>query len=55
MHSDNAGAFEIAKRHFSGANPEVLEAALDRLGKIYSRDGKFSRAKSSARRTSRSS
>ncbi len=44
IHSDNAGAFEIAKQRFSGANPEVLEAALDRLGKIYSRDGKFTRA-----------
>jgi NitT/TauT family transport system substrate-binding protein len=44
IHGDNAGAFEIAKQHFSGANPEALKAALDRLGKVYSRDGKFTRA-----------
>lgn len=36
--------FEVAKRRFANADPEVLRAALDHMYKVYSPDGKFSKA-----------
>jgi NitT/TauT family transport system substrate-binding protein len=43
IHADKSAALEIAKQRFPNADAAVLEAAFDRLEKIYSRDGKFSR------------
>ena len=43
IHGDKAGTLEIAKKQFTSANAAVLEAALARLDKVYSRDGKFAR------------
>jgi NitT/TauT family transport system substrate-binding protein len=44
LHSDKVAALEIAKKHFSNADPEVLKAALEHMDKVYSHDGKFTRA-----------
>jgi NitT/TauT family transport system substrate-binding protein len=43
IHADKSTRLEIAKQRFPNADAVVLEAAFDRLEKIYSRDGKFSR------------
>ncbi len=44
IHTDRAGTLEIAKKQFANANPAVLEAALARIEKTYSKDGRFSSA-----------
>jgi NitT/TauT family transport system substrate-binding protein len=44
IHTDRALALDTAKRRFTNADAAVLDAAFARLDKIYSRDGKFSRA-----------
>lgn len=44
IHNDKAGTMEIAKKQFANANPKVLEAALARLDKYYSTDGRFGRS-----------
>lgn len=44
VHNDKAGTLEIAKKTFANADVKVLEAALARLEKSYSKDGKFTRA-----------
>lgn len=51
IRDDKAGAFEIAKKRFPSADPEVLKAALEHMYKVYSVDGKFTRA--NVRRTER--
>lgn len=43
LHSEKEGTFQLAQKKFPGAKPEVLKAALDRMEKAFSRDGKFSR------------
>jgi NitT/TauT family transport system substrate-binding protein len=43
LHGDKAGTLELAKKKFPGANPEVLKAALARMDKTFSRDGKFTK------------
>jgi NitT/TauT family transport system substrate-binding protein len=43
IHTDKSATLEIAKQRFPNADAAVLEAAFDRLEKIFSRDGKFSR------------
>jgi NitT/TauT family transport system substrate-binding protein len=43
LHQDRAGTLEIAHKKFSGARPEVLSGAFDRMEKLFSRDGKFSK------------
>ncbi len=43
IHNNPSGAFDIAKRNFPSADNQVLQAALGRLQKWYSRDGKFGR------------
>ncbi|HVO14292.1 MAG TPA: ABC transporter substrate-binding protein [Alphaproteobacteria bacterium] len=43
LHSDKAGTLELAKQKFPGANPDVLKAALERMDKTFSRDGKFTK------------
>jgi NitT/TauT family transport system substrate-binding protein len=43
LHSEKEGTFQLAQKRFPGAKPEVLKAALDRMEKVFSRDGKFSR------------
>lgn len=40
----HAEAFEIARKRFAGADPAVLGAALDHMYKVYSLDGKFTKA-----------
>ncbi len=44
IRSDKAQVFEVASARFPNADPEVLKAALDRLYKVFSPDGKFTRA-----------
>jgi NitT/TauT family transport system substrate-binding protein len=44
IHSDKAGTLEIAKKRFANADTKVLEAALARLEKWFSKDGRFTRA-----------
>jgi ABC-type nitrate/sulfonate/bicarbonate transport system substrate-binding protein len=44
IHGDKAQIFEVAKARFANADPEMLKAALDRLARTYSPDGKFPRA-----------
>ncbi|MGX1101367.1 ABC transporter substrate-binding protein [Amorphus sp. MBR-141] len=41
IHSDKAGALEIARQKFANADPKVLDAAFARLETYYSKDGKF--------------
>jgi NitT/TauT family transport system substrate-binding protein len=36
--------YEIAKKHFAKADPEILKAALDHMYKVFSPDGKFTKA-----------
>jgi ABC-type nitrate/sulfonate/bicarbonate transport system substrate-binding protein len=36
--------FEVAKKRFARANPAVLKSALDHMYKVYSPNGKFSKA-----------
>ena len=43
LHSDKAGTLELAKKKFPGANPEVLKAALARMDKTFSKNGKFTK------------
>ena len=43
IHTDKTGTMEIAKKRFPNANSNILEPALARLGKYYSKDGRFSR------------
>lgn len=43
LHKDRAGALELAQKKFPGAKPEVLSAAFDRMEKLFSRDGKFTK------------
>ncbi|MGP0092014.1 MAG: ABC transporter substrate-binding protein [Xanthobacteraceae bacterium] len=43
LHSEKEGTLQLAQKKFPGAKPEVLKAALDRMERIFSRDGKFSR------------
>jgi NitT/TauT family transport system substrate-binding protein len=44
IHSDKSGTLEIAKKTFVNADIKVLETALARMNKSYSKDGKFTRA-----------
>jgi NitT/TauT family transport system substrate-binding protein len=44
LHSDHAGTFALAQKEFPGMKPDVIQAALERMDKLYSRDGKFTRA-----------
>jgi NitT/TauT family transport system substrate-binding protein len=44
LHSDKAGTLALAQKKFPGMKPEVIKAALDRMEKLFSRDGKFTRA-----------
>ena len=44
LHSEKEGTLQLAQKKFPGAKPEVLRAALERMEKVFSRDGKFSRA-----------
>jgi NitT/TauT family transport system substrate-binding protein len=44
IHSDHAGTLALAKQTFQNADEKVLEAALARLEKSYSKDGKFTRS-----------
>jgi len=43
LHKDRAGTLELAQKKFPGAKPEVLSAAFDRMEKLFSRDGKFTK------------
>ena len=43
IHNDEKGTLEIAQKQFPNANPAVLQEALGRLKRVYSRDGKFAR------------
>ena len=43
LHQDKAGTLEVAQKKFPGAKPEVLAAAFNRMEKLFSRDGKFSK------------
>jgi NitT/TauT family transport system substrate-binding protein len=43
IHSNPSGTFDVAKQTFQNADPAVLTAALARLSKWYSPDGKFTR------------
>jgi len=43
IHSNPSGTFDIAKRTFQNADPAVLSAALARMNRWYSTDGKFTR------------
>ena len=43
LHSEKEGTLQLAQKKFPGAKPEVLKAALGRMEKVFSRDGKFSR------------
>ncbi|AXK81502.1 ABC transporter substrate-binding protein [Pseudolabrys taiwanensis] len=44
IHGDKATTLEIAKKVFTNADTKVLEAALARMEKSYSQDGRFTRA-----------
>lgn len=44
IHGDKATTMEVAKKVFANADAKVLEAALTRLEKTYSQDGRFTRA-----------
>jgi NitT/TauT family transport system substrate-binding protein len=44
LHAEREGTLQLAQKKFPGAKPEVLKAALERMEKVFSRDGKFSRA-----------
>lgn len=44
IRDDKAAVFEIATKRFPSANPEVLKSALEHMYKVYSADGKFTRA-----------
>ena len=43
IHTNQAGTFDIAKKTFANADDGVLKAALARMEKWYSKDGKFAR------------
>ena len=43
LHKNKAGTLELAQKKFPGAKPEVLSAAFDRMEKLFSRDGKFTK------------
>ena len=43
IHSDKAGAMEIAKKRFPNAKSAILVPAFDRMVKYYSKDGHFGR------------
>jgi NitT/TauT family transport system substrate-binding protein len=43
IHTNPSGTFDIAKQTFQNADPAVLTAALARLSKWYSPDGRFTR------------
>jgi NitT/TauT family transport system substrate-binding protein len=44
LHANKVGTFELAQKKFPGTKPEVLQGALGRMEKLFSRDGKFTRA-----------
>ena len=44
IHGDKAATMEVAKKVFANADSKVLEAALARMEKSYSHDGRFTRA-----------
>jgi NitT/TauT family transport system substrate-binding protein len=44
LHGEREGTLQLAQKKFPGAKLEVLKAALERMEKVFSRDGKFSRA-----------
>jgi NitT/TauT family transport system substrate-binding protein len=44
IHGDKATTMEVAKKVFTNADTKVLEAALARMEKSYSRDGRFTHA-----------
>jgi NitT/TauT family transport system substrate-binding protein len=44
LHSDHAGTLALAQQHFPGMKPDIIQAALERMDKLFSRDGKFTRA-----------
>lgn len=41
IHADKAGTLEVAKKRFANADAKVLEAALARMEKWFSKDGRF--------------
>jgi NitT/TauT family transport system substrate-binding protein len=43
LHKDKAGALELAQKRFPGAKSEVLNAAFDRMEKLFSKNGKFAK------------
>jgi len=43
IHTNKSGTLDIAKKTFANADTNVLEAALARMEKSYSKDGKFTR------------
>jgi sulfonate transport system substrate-binding protein len=44
LHGDAAYTLDLAQKKFPGAKPEVLKSAFERMEKLFSRDGKFTRA-----------
>jgi NitT/TauT family transport system substrate-binding protein len=44
IHADKATTLEMAKKKFANADVTILEAALARMEKAYSKDGRFTRA-----------
>jgi NitT/TauT family transport system substrate-binding protein len=44
LHSDHAGTLALAQKKFPGMKADVIQAALQRMDKLFSRDGKFTRA-----------
>ena len=44
LHSDHASALALARKEFPGMKPDVIQSALERMDKLFSRDGKFTRA-----------
>ena len=44
IHADKATTLEMAKKKFANADVTILEAALARMEKSYSKDGRFTRA-----------
>jgi len=43
IHNDRQGALALAQKKFPGTKPEVLAPTFDRLEKLWSHDGKFTR------------
>jgi NitT/TauT family transport system substrate-binding protein len=43
LHKDRAGTLALAQKKFPGVKAEVLNAAFDRMEKLFSRNGKFTK------------